>query len=87
MAPGCPTAQTLSAPPPSPWTLTESVGDSKLELRRSFNDETVLVTVVADEVRLAPAPALAGRLVPVVKLKRNTPRRRDAHARAVSRGT
>lgn len=43
--------QALNAMPPEPWTLTETSGDSKLELRRHFNDEDILVTVVADEVR------------------------------------
>jgi hypothetical protein len=37
--------------PPSPWTLTESPGDSLLLLTRQYNDETIEVRVVADEVR------------------------------------
>jgi hypothetical protein len=39
----------LPAQPPSPWTLTESPGDSKLTLTRQYNGETVEVTVLADE--------------------------------------
>lgn len=41
--------ENLPSQPPSPWTLTESAGDSKLELRRPFNDEDIVVTVIADE--------------------------------------
>jgi Mitochondrial glycoprotein len=43
--------QDLPAKPPSPWTLTESPGDSQLLLTRKYNDETIEVRVVADEVR------------------------------------
>lgn len=45
-----PPAQDLPAQPPSPWTLTESPGDSKLALTRQYNGETVEVRVMADEV-------------------------------------
>lgn len=43
--------QDLPAQPPEPWTLTESPGDSQLLLARQYNDETIEVRVIADEVR------------------------------------
>jgi hypothetical protein len=43
--------QDLPAQPPEPWTLTESPGDSQLLLTRQYNDETIEVRVIADEVR------------------------------------
>ena len=43
--------QDLPAQPPQPWTLTESPGDSQLLLMRQYNDETIEVRVIADEVR------------------------------------
>ena len=45
-------SQDLPGQPPSPWTLTESPGDSRLTLTRQHGDETVEVCLVADEVRL-----------------------------------
>lgn len=42
--------QDLPAQPPSPWTLTESPGDSQLKLTRDYNGETIEVVVMADEV-------------------------------------
>jgi hypothetical protein len=47
--------QNLPSEPPSPWTLTESLGDSALVLKRPFNSEEIIVTVIADEVTLQRA--------------------------------
>lgn len=41
--------ENLPSEPPSPWTLTESLGDSALVLKRPFNSEEIIVTVIADE--------------------------------------